>query len=71
MSKIEELKKALWYANERKMYYETVDAFTEAMPLLEEAVEVALALGDAYDIGQSATQTSAIGRYRKWKEKLK
>lgn len=35
--------------------------------IFSEAKEVALALGDAYDIGQSATPTSAIGRYRTWK----
>lgn len=40
------------------------------MPVLLEAVEVMLALGDAYDIGQPATKTSAIGKYRAIKEKL-
>ena len=41
------------------------------MPQLLEAVEVMLALGDAYDVGQPATKTSAIGRYRAVLEKLK
>jgi len=35
---------------------------------LLEAVEVAQALGGAYDIGQKASTDSAVGRYRKWKE---
>ena len=47
------------------------DAAHNLMPQLLEAVEVMLALGDAYDVGQPATKTSAIGRYRAVLEKLK
>lgn len=42
-----------------------------ALPALIECAEAMLALGDAFDIGQRAGDTSAIGKYRKALAKLK
>jgi len=60
MNKIEQLKQALWYAKERDMAWEAVDAFEAAMPVLEEAVE---ALERCLDEATLPTTTRAFAEH--------
>lgn len=42
----------------------------QAFPVLLECASTLLAMGDAFDTGQAATPTSAIGKYRATRAKL-
>ena len=42
------------------------ETYMDTFWTMKQAVEVMKALGDAYDVGQPAGTTSAIGRYRAW-----
>lgn len=50
---------------------ELIVLMKNTLPALIECAEAMLALGDAFDIGQRAGDTSAIGKYRKALAKLK